>query len=318
MNFRIARLAPIVLLLASGAGLALGEPSAGSSASAARADALAAAGCGLGVNLPLVGRIVGAGNTLYISTLDVSNNGTTDVQVDFYLDGQNQTSGAPVSVTGTVSSAGELVPIGTGGDMRARSNAHFDDFIAALVQAGMLPATIEPDGFLGSILFVFNGVSQSGQGSALVRFYSTFGGGTIGQALRAHELTSNEPRSVMATFRDSRTLPTGPRLYANMFLSNVGLTPNGALAAGTVNVHVQAYANSNGQPVGTPFDVSIGPGQTASISDVLHRVAAPASESTVLVIATATTGTAAIAGVAVEIDDTTKDGSVVDMTRADF
>ncbi len=316
MDSKLARLAPIALLLASGAGLALGDPYAGSPP--ARADALAAAGCGLGVNLPLVGRIVGAANTLYTSTLDVSNNGTTDAQVDFYLDGQNQTSGAAVSVTGTVSSAGELVPIGAGGSMRARSNAHFDDFIDALVQAGMLPATIEPEGFLGSILFVFNGVSHSGQGSAFVRFFSAYGGGTIGQALRAHEITSNEPRSVMATFRDSRTLPSGPKLYANMFVSNLGLTPDGALATGTVNVHVQAYANSTGQPVGTPFDVSIGPGQTASISDVLHRVAAPAGENTVLVIATATTGTAAIAGVAVEIDDTTKDGSVVDMTRADF
>jgi hypothetical protein len=316
MSSRIARLAPIALLLACGAGVAPGEASTG--APPPRADALAAAGCGLGVNLPLVGRIVGAGNTLYISTLDVSNNGTTDAQVDFYLDGADQTTGAPVSVSGSVSSAGDLVPVGAGGSMRSRSNAHFDDFIDALVQAGILPATVESDGFLGSILFVFNGVSQSGQGTAFVRFFSSYGGGTIGQALRAHEITSNEPRSVMATFRDSRTLSSGPKLYANMFLSNLGLTPNGAVASGTVNVHVQAYANSTGQPVGTAFDLSIGAGQTASVSDVLHRIAAPASEDTILVVATATSGTAAIAGVAVEIDDTTKDGSVVDMVRADF
>ncbi|HEY1249899.1 MAG TPA: hypothetical protein VGH97_01835 [Thermoanaerobaculia bacterium] len=312
MNSQTLRLAALVLVLAPGAATAWDPPSG---SSVPRADA--AAGCGLGVNLPLVGRIVGAGNTLYISTLDVTNNGAA-AQVDFYLDGTNQTSGATVSVTGSVSSTGELVPIGAGGSMRALSNAHFDDFIDALVQAGMLPASIETEGFLGSILFVFNGVNRSGQGTAFVRFYSEYGGGTIGQALRAHEITSNEPRSLMATFRDSRTLSSGPRLYANMFLSNIGLTPNGALAAGAVNVHVQAYANSTGQPVGTAFDVSIGPGQTASISDVLHRVAAPAGENTVIVVATATSGTAAIAGVAVEIDDTTKDGSVVDMTRGDF
>jgi hypothetical protein len=316
MSSKIARLVPPIVLLLASAGLALGEPPG--AVPPARADAVAAAGCGLGVNLPLVGRIVGAGNTLYTSTLDVSNNGTTDAQVDFYLDGANQTSGAAISVSGTVSSAGDLVPVGTGGSMRARSNAHFDDFIDALVQAGMLPATIETDGFLGSILFVFNGVSASGQGTAFVRFYSSYGGGTIGQALRAHEITSNEPRSVMATFRDSRALSSGPKLYANMFVSNVGLTPSGALAAGTINVHVQAYANSTGQPVGTPFDLPIAAGQTASVSDVLRRIDAPAGEDTVLVIATATTGTAAIAGVAVQIDDTTKDGSVVDMVRADF
>jgi hypothetical protein len=313
MDSKTVRLAALALVLAPGVATALGESSG---FPAARADA--AAGCGLGVNLPLVGRIVGAGNTLYTSTLDVSNNGTTDSQVDFYLDGANQTSGAAVSVTGSVSSGGELVPIGTGGGMRSRSNAHFDDFIDALVQAGMLPASIEPDGFLGSILFIFNGVEKSGQGSAFIRFFSEYGGGTIGQALRAHEITSNEPRSVMATFRDSRALPSGPKLYANMFLSNIGLTPNGALAASPVTVHVQAFANSTGQPVGTPFDVTIGPGQTASISNVLGRIAAPAAENTVLVLATATSGTAAIAGVAVQIDDTTKDGSVVDMTRGDF
>jgi hypothetical protein len=315
MDSKTVRLAAFVLALAPGAGIAVGESS--QEFLGARAEA-AAAGCGLGVNVPLIGRIVGAGNTLYTSTLDVSNNGTTDSQVDFYLDGANQTSGAAVSVSGSVSSAGELVPIGTGGAMRSRSNAHFDDFIDAVVQAGMLPATIEPDGFLGSILFVFNGVSKSGQGSAFVRFFSAYGGGTIGQALRGHEVASNEPRAVAATFRDSRGAASGPKLYANMFLSNIGLTPNGALASDAVNVHVQAYANSTGQPVGTPFDVSIAAGQTASISDVLHRVAAPAGEGTVLVLATATTGTAAIAGVAVEIDDTTKDGSAVDMNRGDF
>src|SRR5262249_56263293 len=124
-----------------------------------------------------------------------------------------------------------------------------------------------------------------------VRSFSVYGGGRIGRALRAHEINSNEPRSVMATFRDSRALPSGPKLYANMFLSHIGLTPNGALAADPVNVHVQAFANSTGQPVGTPFDVSIGPGQTASISNVLGRIAAPAGENTVLVLAPPTTRT---------------------------
>ena len=88
MNSRLARLAPLALLLASGAAPAPAETSAATPATPpARADALAA-GCGLGVNLPLVGRIVGAGNTLYTSTLDVSNDGATDAQVDFYLDGR--------------------------------------------------------------------------------------------------------------------------------------------------------------------------------------------------------------------------------------
>jgi hypothetical protein len=317
MNRKTIRLAAVLGLAASaGAGAAR----AGSSVepSGARAEAAAASSCGLGVNVPLVGRLVGAGNTLYTSTLDVSNNTATDAQVDFYLDGKNQTTNDAVAVTGSLSAAGDLVPTGTGGAMRARSNAHFDDFVDALVQAGMLPASIEPDGFIGSVMFVFNGFNKSGQGSAFVRFFSAYGGGTIGQALRGHDVGSNETRALVAAFRDSRSQTAGPRLYANMFVNNTGLTPTGALSAGDTNVHFQAYANSTGQPVGTPFDMAIPPGQTVSISDVLRRVAAPPGEDTVLVYATATTGTAAIAGVAVEIDDTTKDGSAVEMNRADF
>jgi hypothetical protein len=316
MERRIIRHAAFVLGLAVSASSGLADSS--SEPVRARALGTAEAGCGLGVNLPLVGRLIGAGDILYTSTVDVSNNNTADAQVDFYLDGKNQLSGAAVSASGSISRAGDPVPVGTGGSMRARSNAHFDDFIHDLIEAGLLPANLEAEGFLGSVLFVFRGLSESGQGSAFVRFFNAYGAGTIGQALRAHEITSNEPRSLVAVFRDSRGQSSGPRLYANMFLSNTGLTPAGALAPGSVNVHIQAYANSTGQPVGTPFDLIIPAGQTFSVSDVLRRVAAPPGEDTILVYATANSGTAAIAGVAVEIDDTTKDGSVVEMNRADF
>ena len=305
----------ILVLLALGLGLARAQAREPAGRSL---DAAEAAACGLGVNLPLVGRLIGAGPTLYTSTLDVSNNATSSAQVDFYLDGSNATSGAALSASGTISSAGELVPLGTGGSMRSRSNAHFDDFIEAAIQAGLLPSAVETDGFLGSVLFVFNGFSKSGQGSATVRFYSAYGGGTIGQALKGHEISSNEPRALIAAFRDSRGQADAPQLYANMFVSNTGLTPSGSLAAGSITVRLQAYANSSGQAIGTATNVTIGAGQTASISDVLHRLQVPSGEGTVLVTATATSGTAAIAGVAVEIDNTTKDGSVVEMSRGDF
>ena len=308
----------IAVLFLIGLGASLGSVLARVPAGAplTRSDAAAAA-CGLGVNLPLVGRLIGAGPTLYTSTVDVSNNNTADAEVDFYLDGADVTTGAPISVSGSIASSGAVVPVGAGGLVRARSNAHFDDFIDALVQAGLLPATVEPDGFIGSVLVVFNGFGASGQGGAFVRFYSSYQSGTIGQALKGHEISSNEPRSLVAAFRDSRG-ESGPQLYANMFVSNIGLTPAGAVVTDPVNVHFQAFANSSGLPVGVPLDLSIGAGQTASISDVLHRLSTPAGEDTILVYATATSGAAAIAGVAVEIDDATRDGSVVDMNRADF
>lgn len=308
----------LIVFLLSGAGIA----AAGSattmppSARQSRASRLVAAN-GMGVNLPLVARLVGAGSTLYISSVDVQNHTSSDTQVDFFFDGVDLATSAPVVLNGSISSSGTLVAQGTGGLMRARSNAHFEDFIDSLVQANLLPSSVETDGFIGSVLFVFNGFSKRGQGAALVRFYSSFGGGTISQSLKGHEVSVNEPQSLVAAFRDSRGKP-GPQLYANMFLNNTGLTPTGAGIAGPVTVHVQAYANSTGQPTGLPMDVLIGVGQTVGISDVLHSLQVPAGEDTVIVYATVTSGTSAIAGISAQVDQTTRDGAVVDMSRADF
>ena len=295
-----------------------GSPARRAGAGQAGSARQEASASGLGVNIPLVGRLIGGGNTLYISTVDVTNNATTDTQVDFYLDGIDIATSGKVVLTGSISSAAALVPQGTGGSMRARSNAHFDDFIDAGVQAGMLPSSIEQDGFIGSVLFVFNGFTKRGQGSATARFYNSAFGGTIGEALRGHEITVNEPQTLVGAFRDSRGQTAGPQLYANMFINNTGLTPTGTGLAGPVTVHVQAYANSTGQPTGTTLDLTIGIGQTVSVSDVLHRLNVPAGEDTILVNATVTSGTSAIAGAAVEVDQTTKNASVVDMSRADF
>jgi hypothetical protein len=272
---------------------------------------------GLGINLPLVARLIGAGATLYTSSVDVANNSTLSVQVDFYLDGVDLASSAPISHAGSISSSGALVAQGAGGLMRAKSNVHFDDFVDSLVQAGLLPANIETDGFIGSVLFVFNGFTKSGQGEAKVRFFSALAGGTIGQALKGHEITGAEPQSLVTSLRDSRGKP-GPQLYANLFVNNTGLTPAGAPATGAVGIKIQAYANSSGLAVGTPINTSIGIGQTVGVNDVLHALAVPSTEDTILVFVTVTSGNAAIAGIQAQVDQTTRDGSVMDMNRADF
>ena len=269
----------------------------------------AAAAVGLGVNLPLVARLIGAGPTLYLSTVDIANNNNVAAEVDFYLDGIDLTTSASISISGIITTGP--------GVMQARSTAHFDDFIHTLVLAGLLPTSIEPDGFIGSVLFVFNGFTKSGQGGATVRFYNSLAGGTVGQALRGHEMTNNEPQSLVASFYDKRG-QAGPQLYPNMFINNTGLTPSGAAATGPVGVHIQAYANSTGLPVGVPIDTLIGIGQTVTVSDLLNRMAVPLSEDTVIVFVTVTGGTASIAGVSAEVDATTRDGSTVDMARADF
>jgi hypothetical protein len=272
---------------------------------------------GLGLNLPLVARLVGAGSTLYVTTVDVQNNAPTSTQVDWYLNGVNLRTSAPIAVVGSISSTGTLVAQGGGGLMRGRSNAHFEDMIDAFSQAGFLPSSIEADGFIGSLFFVFNGFQKKGQGTATTRFFSSFGGGTIGQALKGHEIGVSEPQKLVGIARDTRGKP-GVQLYTNIFVNNTGVTPTGSGAVGPVNIQVQAYANSTGQPTGTPLNTTIGVGQTVGVSDVLTQLKVPAGEDTVLIYVNVTSGTAAIAGVFAEVDAVTRDGSTTDMTRADF
>ncbi|HEY6929910.1 MAG TPA: hypothetical protein VJA66_09570, partial [Thermoanaerobaculia bacterium] len=78
-------------------------------AAAAQSDDLSRSGTeaiasGLGINLPLVARLIGAGSTLYTSSVDVANNTANPAQVDFYLDGIDIASSAPISKTGSISS----------------------------------------------------------------------------------------------------------------------------------------------------------------------------------------------------------------------
>src|SRR6266496_825088 len=87
----------------------------------------AGASVGLGVNLPLVARLIGAGPTLYLSSVDISNHNATATRVDFYLDGIDIATGAAVSVSG-------FIQRGSTGLMAARSTAHFDDFIDTFVK----------------------------------------------------------------------------------------------------------------------------------------------------------------------------------------
>ena len=288
------------------------------SAAAPLPTAAAAAAHGIGINMPLVARITGAGNTLYITSLDVSNHSAGDVQVDFYLDALNQRTQAPVIITGSVTRDG-LWPQG-GGTMRARSNAHFSDFFRSLVDAGMLPQSALSDGVLGSVLFVFNGVNRPGQASATARFRSDLAGGTVGVALRGREITSNEPQQLVAAIRDSVGNTRGePKLYPNLFINHIGLTPAGAGTSEPVTVELRAVSNNSGLEVGAPFIVTIGSGRTVVVGSVLQLLQVPAgSDDTVLVYARVVAGNGAIHGIVAQVDNTTRDGSVFEMSRADF
>lgn len=261
---------------------------------------------GLGVNLAAVGRLVGSGNTLFKTAVDVGNNAASATQIDFYFDGTS--AGSPFSAKGSISSSGALVAQGTGGVVRGHMNAHYDDFVDALVAAGLLPSSVETNGILGSTLFIFNGFFKSGEGSATARFYNSAFGGTVGQAINGREITTSEPTKLVCTARDT-VGKAGPQLYSNLFVNNTGLTPTGSGAASAVDILVSAFSNSSGNPVGTPFKITgLAPGATVVVA-VFSQLAIPATEDTVLLTINVVSGSSAIDAVIDQIDNTTRDGT---------
>lgn len=277
-----------------------------------------AAARGLGINVPLVARLIGSGNTLYVTSLDVSNHSPSDTQADFYFDGRNSATGAPVTITGSITLDG-LKQQGDG-RLRGRANAHFEDFIGSLVAAGMLPAEALNQGVIGSVLFVFNNQTKSGQAAVTARFKNDLGGGTVGVAISGREITSSEPQELVAAVRDTRANTAGQaELYPNLFINHIGLTPGARASTEPVTVEVSAVSNRTGQSVGSPITLTINSGNTVSVGSVLTTLQVPAgTDDTILVYVRVTSGGAAIHGIVSQVDATTRDGSVFWLSRADF
>jgi hypothetical protein len=318
----------LVLLSAIPAGAAVAKPSAAritgqrvSPASANRAHALAKiqAATGLGVNNPVIGRLSGGGGVLYRTSVDVENNTNTATEVDFFLDATDLTTGAPISVTGLIANNGP------GTLLEGYSDVHYDDFIDTLRQNGLITQTEENDGLLGSMLFIFDGFNsfKGGQGSSQARFYSEAFGGTIGVAAKGTEITVDNPLSLVGVFRKTLNEADTPQLYANLFLNNVGELNDPRLpdtVSATDTVRLSAYSSSTGLPVGITKDYTIPKFQVVSVSDIFAQLSIPTTEDTILVFADVVpgSGNAAIEALAVEVDNTTHDGSSVEMGRADF
>lgn len=62
----------------------------------------------------------------------------------------------------------------------------------------------------------------------------------------------------------------------------------------------------------------IAPGQTAVLGNVLTALGVPATEDTILVYVSVTSGLATIEALAVEVDNGTHDSSSAELRRADF
>ena len=274
---------------------------------------------GLAVNIPVVGRLIGVNNILFKTAIDVSNNTGTDTVIDFHLVAMAGTHA--ITVDGSISSCCGLVARGGGNGVYPRSTYHSDDFVDDLVHAGLISAQQEAAGVLGSVRFVFDGFTKSGQGSAAANFYRDLsaGGvvGTIGVSATGHEITANEPVKLVGTFRNTLGRP-GPQVYPNLFINNMGVTPVGTAAATPVDVQISAFSNATG-PVGVAKTITgIAPGQTVVFERVLSALSVPSSEDTVLVYVTVISGNAAIAALAVQVDNGTHDSTSVELRRADF
>jgi hypothetical protein len=276
---------------------------------------------GTAINLPVVGRLIGSG-TLFRTAVDVSNHTTSAVRVDFYLDGQDIATGASIVVDGSINAGGAVGAWGTGAPMRARSNAHYDDFVEALINAGLLSDTLRANGFLGSVLFIFDGRDESGETAVTARFYNALGEGNVGVSLKGREISRDEPQRLVAAVIDTRGNSSGvPQIYPNLFINNTGVAAGSSTAAaGPVNVEISAVSNTTGQAIGTPITITnLRPGRTVSVGQVLNALQIPAAvETSILLFVRTTSGNAAIQGVISQVDAITRDGSVFEMSRADF
>ncbi len=276
----------------------------------------AAAASGLGVSLPLVGRLAGGGGIVYKTAVDVTNNSTAASQVDFYVDGVDASTGAVIGIVGSLTTTG-FTSQGSG-TIGSKVNVHFDDFVQSLANAGLISSDALSHGFIGSAMFVFNNLTKSGQGSATARFYNPLNNGTVGVALKGHEITTNESQTLVATLQDTRSNTSGaPQIYSNVFLNNTGLTPAGSSTADSVTIQLTAYAGSTGQQVGNQMSVTIAAGKTLSLGTVMTNMAVPSSESSVVLVAKVTSGGAAIEGLISQVDNNTKDGSAFEMGRGE-
>ena len=134
-------------------------------------------------------------------------------------------------------------------------------------------------------------------------------------SLAGQVITTNDPQALVAVVRDTRGKP-GPQLYTNLFLNNTGLTRAGT-PADVVEVELTTFSNSSGTPVGTPLRIVLAPGRTLVIGQAFTALGIPASEDTALVYARVTSGDATIAGLTSIVDNVTRDGSAIAMSRAD-
>ena len=282
---------------------------------------------GLGVNLPIVGKLSGGGGVEYKTSITVSNNRSSMLQARFFFDGQNVRTGAPLRVQGGLNSSFAPGPDGSTmyfnpgiGGIRQMYHSITDDFVGLLRDGGHISSVDYEDGVLGSVLFVFPGTTSREDVSVNARFHNPLSGGTVGVALEGRSITGDEPRKLSAVVSDTRGRSDSvrPKLYPNLFLNNVGLTPSGDPTSQSITVRISATSLGSSDQIGSPLTITLAAGHTASISavlDALNVPALPSGEKAARILAEVIQGDAALHGLVSLVDAQTRDGSLFYMSR---
>lgn len=313
-----------LLLVATAASAAVVRRGPDASRVRAAAGLASAPAIGIGVEVDVVGRVIGGGNTLFRTAVDVANDTNAATQVDFYYD--VLVGGVPVELVGSLTDSG-IVAQGTG-TLGPRAVFHSDDFVDDLRAAGPaipgdLTSAEESAGVIGGMLVIFNSphaglFDQVGQGSAQARFYSDGCNGTIGVSASGHELTTTEPKGLVGIARDTRGEAGTPQLYTNFFITNEGyVNPSThAFVANPVTLKLTGY-NSAGAVTGTyTLPAALGVGETATVVNLFSLLGAnPAQGDTLVVFAEITSGDSGISGLASVNDNDSKDPSASPLHR---
>jgi hypothetical protein len=278
---------------------------------------------GVGINLDVLGRLTGSGNTLFRTSVDIANNTNTATQVDAFFDGA--IGGVNTDIAVSVTAAG-LVAQGAG-QLADHAIFHTDDYIDDLKGLGLITQAEEDAGILGSLFVIYNSPSsglfdQIGQGSVQARFYSSAFGGTIGVSANGHELTASEPVSLVGIARDTTGEANTPLVTTNFFINNEGFADAGTgdLIVHPVTVRMSGFSNVTGNPLPHTQTVTIDSYETAVLGNIYATLGASTAVDgdSIVVFFDIISGNSAISGLSSTNDTATKDPSAAQLRPADW
>ena len=250
-------------------------------------------GGGFSVDLPIVGRVRGA-TTTFTTALDITDNSPQSTDVEFFFtpaDGSSPHSGLLATLSGF-------------------DNLHFDDFLQALVSAGVMTPN-QADNAFGSLLLTFTNPSfRTGtEATAVARIFSSATPtGTYGLAYRARPIETNGAHSLSSVIRN------GSGIVTNMGFENLGVDDRGAVVADPVTVRLTFFDPATGTPVGSQPTFTLRPGQVIQLNDVFRQF--NLTQTAAVVFVDEVGGASQIRGYVVLKDTATNDGAFVFMQES--